>query len=311
MAGAIPQYSPGQSIGQGYQVEKKLGEGGFGAVYKVTKFGQQYALKVEGVNEPIQVLKMEVSVLEKLTEKGRNRHFCRIEDKGRDQYINFVVMTLVGPSLQDLRKQGAGQKLTMGCALAVGVQTLEALEDLHSIGYLHRDVKPGNYAVGRAELNEQRKVYVLDFGMCRSFISPRTGTKRTPREAAGFRGTVRYAPISCHMSRELCEKDDLETWLYMQIELTKANLPWKNEEDMNKVGEWKQRCRSATGEKELCGGCPREYLDMLRYIDSIKYWDTPDYRRVYDLLRSAMRSTGTSESAPFDWERGGGGGRPW
>ena len=30
--------------------------------------------------------------------------------------------------------------------------------DLHGIGYLHRDVKPGNYTTGRAELNELRKV---------------------------------------------------------------------------------------------------------------------------------------------------------
>ncbi|KAK6041663.1 hypothetical protein COOONC_20832 [Cooperia oncophora] len=34
---------------------------------------------------------------------------------------------------------------------------------LHNIGYLHRDVKPGNYTIGRPELNELRKVYILDF----------------------------------------------------------------------------------------------------------------------------------------------------
>lgn len=50
------------------------------------------------------------------------------------------------------------QKFSMGTALSVGIQCLEALEDLHSIGYLHRDVKPANYTVGRKELNELRKV---------------------------------------------------------------------------------------------------------------------------------------------------------
>jgi tau tubulin kinase len=61
------------------------------------------------------------------------------------------------------------------------------------------------------ELGEQRKVYILDFGMCRKFTNDQ-GVIRKPRAAAGFRGTVRYAPISCHLQRELCRKDDVETW---------------------------------------------------------------------------------------------------
>lgn len=30
------------------------------------------------------------------------------------------------------------QHLSMGTALGIGIQALEALEDLHSVGYLHR-----------------------------------------------------------------------------------------------------------------------------------------------------------------------------
>lgn len=70
------------------------------------------------------------------------------------------------------------QHLSMGTALGMGIQTLEALEDLHGIGYLHRDVKPGNYTIGRAELNELRKVYILDFGMCRKFTNEQVSQRR-------------------------------------------------------------------------------------------------------------------------------------
>ncbi|RCN34936.1 hypothetical protein ANCCAN_19212, partial [Ancylostoma caninum] len=163
------QIAPGTQIERWY-VEKKLGEGGFGAVYRVRDQTGQYALKVEGVDEKVQVLKMEVFVLTELAARG-GRHFCRIEDKGRFGNFNYVVMTLVGRSLQDLRKERPTQCLTLACALSVGIQCLEALEDLHGIGYLHRDVKPGNYTVGRAELRELRKIYILDFGMCRKFTN--------------------------------------------------------------------------------------------------------------------------------------------
>jgi len=47
---------------------------------------------------------------------------------------------------------------------------LEALEDLHNVFYLHRDVKPGNYSIGRAEAKEAGRVYILDFGMARCFV---------------------------------------------------------------------------------------------------------------------------------------------
>ena len=47
---------------------------------------------------------------------------------------------------------------------------LEALEDLHSVGYLHRDVKPDNYSIGRAEKQETGKIYLLDFGMARKYV---------------------------------------------------------------------------------------------------------------------------------------------
>lgn len=42
---------------------------------------------------------MEVYVLTELN-KRNNRHFCKIEDKGRFGTFNYVVMTLVGKSLQ-------------------------------------------------------------------------------------------------------------------------------------------------------------------------------------------------------------------
>lgn len=300
MAQALVQLNPGTMV-ERWRIDKKLGEGAFGAVYKVLdSMNNAFALKVEGVAETVQLLKMEVYVLTAVKAIG-GRHFCNIEDKGRFGTFNYVVMTMVGPCLNDLRKARAEQKLTMGCSISVGIQCLEALEDMHKIGYLHRDVKPGNYTIGRQELGEQRKVYILDFGMCRKFTKE-GGQVRTPRQQAGFRGTVRYAPLNCHDSMELSRKDDLETWIYQQVELTKGALPWRNCQDIKEVGEYKRRCRSDIGVKELFGGCPREFVEVLRIIDGYKYHDTPNYAQLYALMRKALVSMNAQEF-PYDWER--------
>uniref|UniRef100_A0A7E4V7W2 non-specific serine/threonine protein kinase n=1 Tax=Panagrellus redivivus TaxID=6233 RepID=A0A7E4V7W2_PANRE len=299
MADALVQLDQGAKV-ERWIIDKKLGEGAFGAVYKCSDKTGQYALKVEGVNEPIQLLKMEVFVLNELSKSG-GRHFCKIEDKGRVNSFNYVVMTLVGKSLQDLRLAAPGKKFSVGTAISVGIQCLEALEDLHGIGYLHRDVKPANYTIGRAEIKEVRKVYVLDFGMARKFVHE-DGTIKKPRTVAGFRGTVKYAPVACHAQREMCRLDDLETWLYMQVELTKGSLPWRNLKDMDEIGRFKKSCRFDLPLKQLFGGCPREYIDVMRTIDGGRFFDEPDYQRIYGLLKSAMRNLNATEF-PYDWER--------
>ncbi|CAI5451857.1 unnamed protein product [Caenorhabditis angaria] len=298
--GELIQLDVGKKVKQ-WKIDKKLGEGAFGAVYKCSNAkGELYALKVEGKDEKIQLLKMEVHVLTEL-KKNSGRHFCDIADKGQYENFNYVVMTFVGMSLADLRAASPNKRFSMGTAISVGRQSLEALEDMHSIGYLHRDVKPGNYTIGRAELNELRKVYVLDFGMARKFVHD-DGRIKKPRKVAGFRGTVKYAPVSCHAGRELCRQDDCETWLYMLVELTKGSLPWRNTTDIGQVGNEKKSVRTdPVAKKRFFGGCPRDYMDILCTIDTGEFFAEPNYQRIYYLLRQALEKTGADEY-PYDWE---------
>ncbi|KIH44828.1 hypothetical protein ANCDUO_25140, partial [Ancylostoma duodenale] len=76
----IVELMPGYMV-KNWKIEEKVGEGGFGAVYKcVNDKNELYALKVEGKEEKVQLLKMEVYVLAELAKFG-GRHFCKIEDR--------------------------------------------------------------------------------------------------------------------------------------------------------------------------------------------------------------------------------------
>ena len=162
--GELVQLALDQKVGD-WRIIKKLGEGAFGAVYKCEDSkhpGDYYALKVtegggedgsqvEAMDEKIQLLKMEVFVLNKLSKsKSGSRHFCKIVDKGASPTYNYVVMTFVGTSLQvapaekttnatvfqDLINHAPLKRFSVGTALSVGMKCFEALEDLHNVGKL-------------------------------------------------------------------------------------------------------------------------------------------------------------------------------
>ena len=85
-----------------------------------------------------ELLRMEVYVLIRL---HFSTHSCKIYDYGKTKKFSFVVMELLGKSLGDLRKLNQNKKMSEGTVLQVAYQLTEAIADLHSAGFIHRDIK--------------------------------------------------------------------------------------------------------------------------------------------------------------------------
>uniref|UniRef100_A0A3Q2CSF3 Tau tubulin kinase 2a n=1 Tax=Cyprinodon variegatus TaxID=28743 RepID=A0A3Q2CSF3_CYPVA len=185
-----------------WKVVKKIGGGGFGEIYEAQDLLTRgsVALKVESAQQPKQVLKMEVAVLKKLQGKD---HVCRFVGCGRNDRFNYVVMELQGRNLADLRRSMPRGTFSISTTLRLGRQILEAIESIHSVGFLHRDIKP-------------------------------------PRPVAGFRGTVRYASVNAHKNKEMGRHDDLWSLFYMLVEFLVGQLPWRKIKDKEHVGKLKE-----------------------------------------------------------------------
>lgn len=72
---------------------------------------------------------------------------------------------------------------------------LDAIEQVHSKGYIHGDIKPSNFVVGGGE--RQSQVYIVDFGLCRRYLDAR-GEPVEQRKMSEFRGTLGYASLNAH-----------------------------------------------------------------------------------------------------------------
>nr|CRZ22043.1 Bm5412 [Brugia malayi] len=214
-----------QIIRERWKIKMKIGGGGFGEIYEAIDLqnrSERVAVKVESSKATKQVLKMEVAVLRRLQGK---RHACKFYGCGRNDKFNYLVMSLQGKNLADLRRESPKQSFSLSTAIRIGLQILNAIREIHSIGFLHRDIKPSNFALGRTNAT-CKMVFMLDFGLARQYLNAK-GEIRSPRSAAGFRGTVRYAAVSAHKNREMGRQDDLWSLFYMLVEFLQGSLPWR------------------------------------------------------------------------------------
>ncbi|KAL9952140.1 hypothetical protein ACROYT_G039350 [Oculina patagonica] len=288
--------APGDIVRQRWKIDKKIGGGGFGEIYRaydlVTK--DSVALKVESVNQSKQVLKMEVAVLKKL--QGCS-HVCKFVSCGRNENFNYLVMSLQGSNLAELRRSQPKGVFSQSTMLRLGFQILRSIKAIHEAGFLHRDIKPSNFAMGSSP-DTCHSCFMLDFGLARQFTKG-NGEVRPARGSAGFRGTVRYASINAHENKEMGRQDDLWSFFYMMAEFAIGHLPWRKIKDKEQVGKMKK----AYDHQLFLKWLPPEFKQFLDHISKLKYEDKPDYKMLISTIEKAIAKKSIKESDPFDWEK--------
>ncbi|GMT23885.1 hypothetical protein PFISCL1PPCAC_15182, partial [Pristionchus fissidentatus] len=280
-------------------ITRKIGEGAFGLVFEcicTTKPSVKRALKAEicGLDRSHESLNMEIYVMRKMM-SVKAVHSVQLFGAGSEKNYNFVVMTLLGLSLSDIRKRLPNEKFTLESLIIIGVQSTDSLREMHSAGFVHRDIKPSNYTIGK---DTHDWIYLIDFGISREIMyTEDLMTKlKCPRRSCQFRGTTRYCSINAHRRKELGRHDDLISMMYMLIEGHLGALPWKQKDRPTT-----ERLKTEK-EEEMIGAIPKPFKRIFEYLKELTYFLTPDYKRVRQEFLEMAKERKMEEPFKLDWD---------
>lgn len=183
-------------------------------------------------------------------------------------------MDLVGDSLGSIFEKG---DVTAEKSLNYVNQMLDAIQYLHERDYLHRDVKPNNFALDLAN----KTVMMLDFGLSRKYRD--ANGLIAPRPIASFQGTITYASMNAHNRKEMGRHDDLWSLLYILVHFITGELPWSHATEKDQAAKIKQK----TCHKQLCSDSrlPKNTVKIFNHLNNLLYEIEPNY----NLLRKVLQ----------------------
>jgi tetratricopeptide (TPR) repeat protein len=148
----------GDVVAGRFRIEGPVGRGGMGTVYRAHDevSAQPVALKVlrDDVPQAVERFSREIAALGRLSHPSVVRYVAHGSDPP------FVAMEWLEG--EDLARRLRSGRLSVREAVDLGVRLADALEHVHALGIVHRDIKPGNLFFEHCDLERLR---VVDFGL--------------------------------------------------------------------------------------------------------------------------------------------------
>lgn len=217
-----------------YRIGERLGAGGMGEVYRAedTKLGRDVALKFLPASYQYDPDRRERFFREARAASAlRSPYTAAIYDIGEHEGSSFIVMEFVeGETL--LSKIGKGP-IAISNAIDIAMQVADALDEAHSIGIVHRDIKSANLMI-----TERGLVKVLDFGLAKvtGSLLASEGRDSDQTEKLGQEtvtgvvlGTVSYMSPEQALGQQVDHRSDIFSLGVVAYEMLTGQLPFTGE----------------------------------------------------------------------------------
>jgi serine/threonine protein kinase len=202
-----------------YRIIEKLGEGGMGVVYKAhdIKLDRDVALKFLPHHLTATADEQARFLQEARAASALNHpNICGIYSIGEEGDRHFIEMEYVEG--KTLRQVVPIQKIQI--AIDYAIQIGEALQEAHSKGIVHRDVKADNIMV-----NSKNQIKVMDFGLAKL-----KGSLKLTKTSSTV-GTLAYMAPEQIQGGEVDARSDIFSFGVVLFEMLTGHLPFRGEHE--------------------------------------------------------------------------------
>jgi serine/threonine-protein kinase len=216
----------GRTIAGRFRIERKLGEGGMGAVYKAehVKMNRSCAIKIlssSALNDPEALPRFTREA--QMSSRIEHPHAIGIYDFGESEDgIVYLAMEYVdGETLTKVLERDG--RFGLERSLKIARQIGQALDAAHALSIVHRDLKPDNIMLSR-KATDPEFVKVLDFGIAKMTESE---DKRYDLTQAGLIiGTPFYMSPEQVSGEKLDPRSDIFSFGLIVYEMLTGELPF-------------------------------------------------------------------------------------
>ncbi len=240
-----------------YKIKRLLGKGGMGEVYLAndTKLDRRVALKILPPEFAEVKDRMKRFVREAKSASALNHpNIITIYEINEVDGTHFIAEEFIdGKTLNQYVKSNP---LNFKSALEIAIQIASALDEAHSVGIVHRDIKPDNVMIRKNGL-----VKILDFGIAKTISdfgfgnadlktpdaesetvinstnNPKSEIPNSKSTLPGMIiGTVNYMSPEQAKGKEVDARSDIFSFGVVLYEIISGHLPFEGETAMEMIG---------------------------------------------------------------------------
>ena len=187
-ATCLQQFDFDPNLIDGFRIEKKLGQGAFGSVFKAVELSSNRIVALKTIRPQLVSSEKDVQRFMREAETGQklvHTNITQIFSAGECRGNYFIAMEYVeGREVSHLIKEYG--RLDVGYSMRVIIQIANALQHAFQRKIVHRDIKPDNIMV-----SHQGVAKLVDFGLAKTFTEAGQSGLTAPGEGMG---TLAYMP---------------------------------------------------------------------------------------------------------------------